>query len=472
MANPARTSRLALGLVLVVSAARLDAAARSGTGPRIDHTAVGCFVKDRFAEITTSVEPAEGLAWVRLYFRSPRDPDFLFVEMTPSSKRFVGVLPRPKEDASPVTYFFEAAADGRVSRSAAMTAPVVAGRGCVRGQPAPDAGKLPDLAIYTLGTATTPPVGFSGVSGVRPVPRGPAQSSSPASTSSSPPIPATPAPISPPAAPVSAPPAHPAVVGQGLETPATSTAVPDYALGRDDIIKVSVYGHDDLGQTLVIQPDGTFSFPLIGRVQAEGLTARELEQRLTQLLGRSFVRAPQVSVTVQEYKSKTVFVMGEVARPGPYPLSGSLSVMEVLAKAGATGGVGAEVVIVRPPGEVNGPVLPDASGAAEIMRVNLREIQMGQLKKNVQLHANDTIFVSAAAKVYVTGEVRNPGGFPFQAGITVRQAISMAGGLSPDGSSSRLEVVRAAGPKASKTKIGIDDVVQPGDTIIVKAKLF
>jgi polysaccharide export outer membrane protein len=134
--------------------------------------------------------------------------------------------------------------------------------------------------------------------------------------------------------------------------------------------------------------------------------------------------------------------------------------------------VGAEVVIVRPQGEVAGPVLPEESGAAEILRVNLRDIQLGQLKKNIQLRPNDTIFVSAAAKVYVTGEVRNPGGFTFLPGITVRQAISMAGGLSPDGSSSRLEVVRTAGSKTSKSKIGIDEVVQPGDTIVVRAKLF
>jgi polysaccharide export outer membrane protein len=260
-------------------------------------------------------------------------------------------------------------------------------------------------------------------------------------------------------------------VGQGSEAPTVSTWVPEYALGKDDIIRVSVYGHDDLAQTLVIQSDGTFNFPLIGRVQAAGLTPRELEQRLTQALGRGLVRAPQVSVTVHEYHSKIVFVLGEVARPGPYPLSGGMSVMEALAKAGATGGVGAEVVVVRPPAEVNGPVAEEG-GSAEILRVNLRDIQMGQGEKKVQLQPNDRIFVSAAAKIYITGEVRAPGAFLFQAGITVRQAISLAGGLSLDGSSSRVQVVRKAGSGTTRSKIGIDELVQPADTIVVRAKMF
>jgi polysaccharide export outer membrane protein len=468
----------ALWLFLAVQAVAQQAAPTSGV-PRIEHRAVGCFVRDRFAEISASIEPAEGLRRVRLYFRTPRDPDFLFVEMTTSDKGFVGVLPRPRENATSVTYFLEASSEGGVSRSGVVSAPVVAGaRACERGLPAADAGKLDSLVIYTLGAATTLPAGFNGVAEVRPAPRV-AAGSSPASVNPTP-TPAAPSPTTPtaPARLAPAPTPPPAATPQAatpspVDSPPSRapTGAPEYALGKDDLVRVTVYGHDDLAQTLVIQPDGTFNFPLIGRVQAEGLTPRELEQRLTQSLGKGFVRAPQVTVTVQEYRSKTVFVVGEVARPGPYPLSGSLSIMEVLAKAGATGGVGAEVVIVRPSGPVIGPVLPEASGNSEILRVNLFDIQMGQLSKNVQLRSNDTVFVSAA-KVFVTGEVRSPGSFPYQPGITVRQAISMAGGLSPDGSSSRLQVVRSAGSKTTRSKLGIDDLVRPGDTIVVRAKLF
>ena len=107
-------------------------------------------------------------------------------------------------------------------------------------------------------------------------------------------------------------------------------------------------GHEDLTQTIVVQPDGTFIYPLIGRVKAGDLTPKELERKITTLLAQGFVRNPQVTVSVQEYRSKTVFVVGEVSRPGSYSMSGRMTVLELLSKAGPTSAAGVEVVIVRP----------------------------------------------------------------------------------------------------------------------------
>jgi polysaccharide export outer membrane protein len=140
------------------------------------------------------------------------------------------------------------------------------------------------------------------------------------------------------------------------------------------------------------------------------------------------------------------------------------------------------VIIVRPLTEVKGPLLPDevareggsASGSkpmAQVIRVSIPDIRAGRLDKNIMLHPNDTVFVSQAPPFYVSGEVRNAGAFPFTPGLTVRQAISMAGGFSPD-ASSNLRVVRALNGKSVGLKITLDDPVQPGDTIVVKAKLF
>jgi polysaccharide export outer membrane protein len=279
--------------------------------------------------------------------------------------------------------------------------------------------------------------------------------------------PATASAVEPPAASPPAPAPSPAA-------PAEAAApAPEYTIGPEDILRVVVYGHEDLSQTVVVQGDGSFVFPLIGRVQARDATTKELERRMAAALARGFVRNPQVTVVVQEYRSRTVYVVGEVARPGPYPLGGSMSVVEVLAKAGPSAGAAAEVVIVRPAGSVAGPVLPEqAAGTAEVIRVDLRDIQMGQLDRNVFLRPNDTVFVAQAAKVYVTGEVRNPGAHVFTPGLTVRQAIGMAGGLGPDGSSSRLRVVRVVDGRTREIKIRLDDPLQSGDTIVVKAKLF
>jgi len=256
----------------------------------------------------------------------------------------------------------------------------------------------------------------------------------------------------------------------------------DYRIGPSDVLRVVVYGVDDLTQTVIVQADGTFNYPLIGRVKALDATPRELERRIALQLSQGFVRDPQVSVVVHEYRSKNVFVVGEVTRPGTYPLSGRTTLIEILSRAGQAG-AGTEVAIIRPSSEVSGPVLPEDVAApggetsaskqqAEVIRLSVHDIQSGQLDQNVVLRPNDTIFVSSSPRFYVSGEVRNPGAFFFSPRITVRQAISMAGGLTPDGSSGRLRIVREVKGRSKELKVKLDDPVQPGDTIMVRAKLF
>lgn len=258
----------------------------------------------------------------------------------------------------------------------------------------------------------------------------------------------------------------------------------DYLIGPSDILKVTVFGHEDLTQTVLLQPDGTFNFPLVGRVKGSDMTTAELEKKIAILLARGYIRNPQVSVVVQEYRSKIVYVVGEVARPGPYPLSGRTSLVEVLAKAGQTTNAGAEVVVVRPPrgAPVSGPVLPtqvaEGEGAAadkpkaEVIRVAMSAIQAGELDKNLSLQPNDTVFVPQAPKVFVTGEVRNPGAQGWFPGMTARQLISLAGGLTPDGTNGRLRVVRQVRGKSQQDSLKLDELVKPGDTVVVRRRLF
>ncbi len=290
-----------------------------------------------------------------------------------------------------------------------------------------------------------------------------------------------------PAAPEAAAPA-PAAPQAQAQAPAPA-GESDYQIGPADILSVTVYGHPDLTQTILVQPDGTFTFPLVGRVKGSDLTPAELEKKLGILLARGFIRNPQVTVVVQEFRSKTVYVVGEVARPGPYPLSGRTSLLELLAKAGGTANAGSEVVIVRPPkgAPVSGPVLPTdvAAGAAgaegeappdapkaEVFRVAMGAIQAGELDKNLALQPNDTVFVPPAAKAFVTGEVRSPGAYAWFPGLTARQLISLAGGLTPDGSDGRLKVVRTADGKTREDKIKLDEPMKPGETLVVRRRLF
>jgi len=273
----------------------------------------------------------------------------------------------------------------------------------------------------------------------------------------------------PPPAPKPAPTPAPKVAGED-----------DYQIGPQDILKITVFGHDDLTQSVIVQNDGTFFFSLVGRVKGSDMSAKELERKLTTLLAQGYLRNPQVTVMVQEYRSKNIFVMGEVSRPGPLPYTGNMTVMQMLAQVGPTAGAGSEVMILRPlNSSQSGPLTIDAATGgdpankqAETIRVNIRDIQMGQLDKNILLKANDTVFVMQAAKVYLLGEVRNPGPQVYESGMTVRQAITNAGGFTPDASKGKIIIGRQVDGQFKEIKAKPEDTVQPGDTITVKAKLL
>jgi polysaccharide biosynthesis/export protein len=261
-------------------------------------------------------------------------------------------------------------------------------------------------------------------------------------------------------------------------TPAAPARSPDdYEIGVPDILRVAVYGHDDLTQTVVVQADGTFLYPLVGRVKASNHTTAELERKLQALLSQGLIRNPQVTVSIQEYRSKNVYVVGEVSKPGPYPLTGVMNILELVSKAGLAAGTSiGEVLIVRPHASVSGPTLPEDAAAAgvkaDVLKVDLSRIQAGDISSNVALRPNDTVFVPPAPKVFVSGEVKNPGAYAFFPGMTARQLVSVAGGLTPTGSSGRLKVVREDEGKPKEQGMKLDEAVEPGDTLVVRRKLF
>ncbi|HET9316200.1 MAG TPA: SLBB domain-containing protein [Vicinamibacteria bacterium] len=276
-----------------------------------------------------------------------------------------------------------------------------------------------------------------------------------------------------PQAPASAPPAP---VAAASDPRPAGSAGQDYRIGPGDVLKVTVYGHEDLSQTVVIQPDGSFVFPLLGTIQVVRATPTELAHHLAAMLGKGLIRDPQVSVVVQDFRSQVVFAVGEVTKPGAYPLAGDTTVVEILARAGPLSqNAGSEVVVVRPKGKVDRPLLPNDVGKldeAEVLRVDMREVRAGHLEKNLKLRANDTVFVPEVSRVFVSGEVRNPGAFPFTPGLTIRQAIALAGGFTADASTKNARVVRSASGGTATMKMKLDEVIRAGDTIVVKAKLF
>jgi polysaccharide export outer membrane protein len=256
-------------------------------------------------------------------------------------------------------------------------------------------------------------------------------------------------------------------------TTAAAQSAADYVIGPHDVLTVQVFDQADLGGKYAVEADGTFSFPLIGRVQAGGLTLRAFEIELKKKLSDGYFRNPQVTVAVEQYRSQRVFVMGEVRQPGPVPLTGGMTLIEALARAGSTlPSSSGEVAIVRAPQGVRGPVMPDAAKDAEIFRASIRELESGSLAQNIELRDGDTIFVPRAEVIYVFGQVKSPGSYGIQKDTTVLQALSLAGGVTPNGAMGRIKVVRIVNGEKQELKVKLGDIIQPGDTLIVPERYF
>jgi polysaccharide export outer membrane protein len=268
---------------------------------------------------------------------------------------------------------------------------------------------------------------------------------------------------------VSTPPAPPAQTGK-LPAPAPPTLVPasEYVVGPQDLLNVTVYGEPSLSGRIRVDNDGSFPFQYLGRVKAEGLTTAQIEQALMAGLGDGYLRKPQVSIEVVEYRSQSVFVTGEVRLPNKYSLPGNSTLMDVLTLAGSVtsnAGVWVQITHARAGAKSLGPALSPEYD----IRVNLRDIQSGKAQ-NIQVQDGDTIFVPKTERVWVVGQVRNSGGIPFEEGMTVFQAISAAGGVTEKGSNNRVEIIRIENGQRKSYNAKPTDILKPGDQVNVKPR--
>jgi len=252
--------------------------------------------------------------------------------------------------------------------------------------------------------------------------------------------------------------------------------VTDYVVGPQDVLTITSYDQADLSGKFTLEADGTFTFPLIGRVKAGGLTLRALEDALKKrMIDEGFFKNPQITVSVETYKSQKIYVVGEVRAPGAYPLSGDMNLVEAIARAGSTlPSASGEAIVVHPAAQgAAGPTLPNQDMSAKTERIDLRAMQNGVFTQTTILRDGDTIFVPRAESVYVFGQVKNPGAYALQQKDTsVLQALSLAGGITDRGATTRIRIVRMVGSEKKELKVKLSDPVLPGDTIIVAERIF
>lgn len=255
-----------------------------------------------------------------------------------------------------------------------------------------------------------------------------------------------------------------------------------YEIGAGDVLRVSVTGQPGLSGEYPVDSTGMLGYPLVGKVKAAGLTTQALEKKLVTLLSDGYLKRPDVSISVKEFNSLRVFVTGEVGKPGPYALKGDRTLLTLMGDLGALQqDVGHEAVIVRPPesdsAEAVVPtqaptgVYPNEVPGSQIIHVNLRELLSGNPAKNVDLLPNDTVYFPKVANIYITGHVARPGAIRFQEGLTVFQALTLAGGVTDKGSQ-KVKIVRVVDGKPTEIKAKLTDVLQPEDTIKVPERFF
>jgi polysaccharide export outer membrane protein len=206
--------------------------------------------------------------------------------------------------------------------------------------------------------------------------------------------------------------------------PPPAQAVPlssDLLLGAGDLVEVSVYGAPDFTRQVRVSDAGEVSLPLLGQVRISQLTIHDAEQAIAkQLASGGFFNAPQVSVLVKEYATQGISVLGEVQKPGIYPLPGQRSLFDALSAAGGVTPKAGRTVTIK-----------HRNSAQPAQTVSLPSHDSPELDSNVPVFPGDTVIVSKAGIVYVVGDVRMPGGFVMEnSGLTVLQALAMAQGAN------------------------------------------
>ena len=242
---------------------------------------------------------------------------------------------------------------------------------------------------------------------------------------------------------------------------AAVATTPSYILGPGDAIAIKALDADEISSaSMRIDPTGFISLPLLGRVTVGGRTVQGLEEELNARL-KTYVREPKVAVTVIEYRSQPVSVIGSVAQPGVHQLEGRKTLIEILAKAGGLKPDAADAIKITRRNE-GGPIplasaVTDSSGQFSVAEVSLKDImQATRPEENILIQPNDVISVPRADLVYVIGDVKKPGGFVLteRRSILSLQALAMAEGYTQTAAPHRAVIIRpAATPEASRIEI-------------------
>lgn len=239
----------------------------------------------------------------------------------------------------------------------------------------------------------------------------------------------------------------------------------DLPLGPGDVLKISVYGSPDLALETRVSESGSITFPLVGEIAVGGLTPAAAEKKIAgQLVSGGFLRKAEVNILVTQFQGQMVSVLGQVNRPGRYPIDGKRNLTDILALAGGANEQGADSVnLIR---TRNGKTSKDVINIVDMVR-------NGTLNQDYELAGGDLIYVERAPMFYIYGQVQKPGTYRLEPNMTVLQALSAGGGLTQRGTERNVRIKRhTPDGKLETLKARHDDPVQPNDVVYIQESLF
>ena len=244
-----------------------------------------------------------------------------------------------------------------------------------------------------------------------------------------------------------------------------SAADLDYRLGAGDIVRIQVFQNPDLTTETRVSESGSITYPLIGNVDVAGLPIAEAERKVAAALKKGgFIKQPQVNIVLLQMRGNQVSVLGQVNRPGRFPLETLSRVSDMLAAAGGATALGDDYAIVT--GTRNGEAFRKV---IDIPALYLEE----RSEEDIILAGGDTIYVHRAPVFYIYGEAQRPGAYRIERGMTVMQALAQGGGPTPRGSEWWLRLHRKnADGNVVKLSPEMTDAVQPNDIIYVRESIF
>jgi len=249
--------------------------------------------------------------------------------------------------------------------------------------------------------------------------------------------------------------------------PAAASASAEYRLGSGDVVRIVVYQNPDLTLETRVSETGVISYPLLGNVRVGGLGISAAEKLIADgLKNGNFVKQPQVTLVLLQVKGNQASVLGQVNRPGRYPIeTADMRLTDLLATAGGVATTGGDMLVLT----------GTRAGKPFRQEIDLPSVFSAEQNrtKDVLIQNGDVLWVDRAPIVYIYGEVQRPGPMRLERGMTVMQVLAAGGGLNQRGTERGIRVHRkGADGKVQIVQPGMDDSVRDGDVVFVKESLF